>query len=456
MKLRNLGPGLLYAGAAVGVSHLVQSTQAGAGFGLSLVWVIVIANIIKYPFFEFGPRYAAASGESLIEGYRRTWKGAPLLVFILMTLATMFIIQAAVTIVTGGLASYLVTFAGADTLMVADFDLGRILWGKTVVDGKMVIDPVAFSGRILLLCGVILAVGKYKLLDKLMKVIILLLTLTTITALLAALAKGGIRSGEGFTWAHWGDPEMVLAWIVPLVGWMPAPLDIAVWHSVWTLDKDASEKEKISLKTSLLDFKIGYWGTTLLALGFLTLGALVIFGTGVEIQRTAGAFAKQLIDMYAAALGEWARPIIAIAAFTTMLSTTLTVLDGFSRVLDRSTKLLRKETSNNAFGGAVKGSEKEVERKVDLKLFYMLWILVVSVGAFLLLLYAMTNMKQMVNLATTISFVTAPVLATFSYLAVTGPQMPPEHQPKGLLKGLAIGGQIFLYAFAVYYLIMAY
>ena len=36
-KLKNLGPGLLFAGAAIGVSHLVQSTRAGADFGLGLI-----------------------------------------------------------------------------------------------------------------------------------------------------------------------------------------------------------------------------------------------------------------------------------------------------------------------------------------------------------------------------------------------------------------------------------
>jgi hypothetical protein len=34
--LQSLGPGLLFAGAAIGVSHLVQSTKAGAEFGF---WV---------------------------------------------------------------------------------------------------------------------------------------------------------------------------------------------------------------------------------------------------------------------------------------------------------------------------------------------------------------------------------------------------------------------------------
>ena len=54
--LKKLGPGLLFAGAAIGVSHLVQSTKAGADFGLGLIWALIIANLFKYPFFQFGPR----------------------------------------------------------------------------------------------------------------------------------------------------------------------------------------------------------------------------------------------------------------------------------------------------------------------------------------------------------------------------------------------------------------
>ena len=40
-KLQKLGPGLLFAGAAIGVSHLVQSTRAGADFGWGLIWAIL-------------------------------------------------------------------------------------------------------------------------------------------------------------------------------------------------------------------------------------------------------------------------------------------------------------------------------------------------------------------------------------------------------------------------------
>ena len=73
--IKKLGPGMLFAGAAIGVSHLVQSTRAGADFGFGLIWALLLVNIFKYPFFQFGPRYTMATGESLIEGYHKLSKG---------------------------------------------------------------------------------------------------------------------------------------------------------------------------------------------------------------------------------------------------------------------------------------------------------------------------------------------------------------------------------------------
>lgn len=83
-KIRNLGPGLLFAGAAVGVSHLVQSTRAGADFGMGLLWATLLANFLKYPFFEFGPRYALSTGESLLEGYKKLGRWV-LILYMLIT-----------------------------------------------------------------------------------------------------------------------------------------------------------------------------------------------------------------------------------------------------------------------------------------------------------------------------------------------------------------------------------
>ena len=62
----SLGPGLMLAAAAIGVSHLVQSTRAGADFGLSFVWLIILVSILKYPAFRFAVDYASLTNRSLV------------------------------------------------------------------------------------------------------------------------------------------------------------------------------------------------------------------------------------------------------------------------------------------------------------------------------------------------------------------------------------------------------
>jgi len=54
------------ASAAIGGSHLVASTQAGALYGWQLALIIVLTNLFKYPFFRFSAHYTLDSGKSLI------------------------------------------------------------------------------------------------------------------------------------------------------------------------------------------------------------------------------------------------------------------------------------------------------------------------------------------------------------------------------------------------------
>ena len=154
--LQQFGPGLLYAGAAVGVSHLVQSTRAGAMYGYGLLWAVLLANMLKYPFFKFGPYYATVSKKNLVQGYAEIGRWAVWL-FFLMTVLTMFIVQAAVTVVTTGLVNEV---------------LGVNL------------SPTQGGAIILFLCLSLLLIGKYALLDNTMKLIIVLLSLTTIIAVI--------------------------------------------------------------------------------------------------------------------------------------------------------------------------------------------------------------------------------------------------------------------------------
>ena len=99
--LKALGPGILFASTAIGVSHLVQSTKAGAEFGFGLLWAILLANLFKYPFFEYGSRYANATGKSIIDGYQRLGNWA-LWFYLIITIGSMFFVGAAVGKVTSG------------------------------------------------------------------------------------------------------------------------------------------------------------------------------------------------------------------------------------------------------------------------------------------------------------------------------------------------------------------
>ena len=211
LSLKKLGPGLLFAGAAIGVSHLVQSTRAGADFGLGLLWALVLVNVFKYPFFQYGPRYASATGESLLEGYKRLSKGV-LITYFALTFATMFTIQTAVTIVTAGLASTL----------FGDF-ISIKLW--TII--------------ILFICLAILFFGKYKLLDRLMKTIIVTLTISTILAVILAFTK---TNNHLSLIQILPKESLEIGFLIAFMGWMPAPLDISVWHSLWTVEKEKNTK----------------------------------------------------------------------------------------------------------------------------------------------------------------------------------------------------------------------
>ncbi len=398
--LQSLGPGLLFAGAAIGVSHLVQSTKAGAEFGFGLLWALLLVHLFKYPFFQFGPRYAAATGETLLDGYKKLGKGV-LIAYYILNFATMFTIQAAVTIVTAGLASQ--------------------LFGITN-------DLVLWSIVIMLVSLIILLVGKYKLLDNLMKYIIIILTISTIIAVNVAI----FSTKESFDFTQIiPTGTLEVTFLIAFLGWMPAPLDVSIWHSIWSVEKDKTTFKKIKPKQAIFDFNVGYIGTLFLGVCFVLLGALVMFNSGETFSSKGGIFASQLIKLYTNNLGEFSYIFIAAAAFTTMFSTTITTLDASPRAMTKTTNLLfDKKTKFN----------------------YWFWILFLGIGTFIILKYFMSNMGIMIKIATILSFLTAPFYALLNYILVTGKHMPKEHQPNIYLKILSWIGIVFLVGFSFWFL----
>ena len=397
---KSLGPGLLFAGAAVGVSHLVQSTRAGADFGFGLLWALLIAALFKYPFFQFGPRYAAATGETLLDGYKKLGKGI-LVVSYSISFVTMFIIQAAVTIVTAGLAVNL-------------FGL---------------FDMTTWSILITILSISLLLIGKYKLLDSLMKYVILVLTICTLIAVSVALMK----NNQAFTFTQvFPKGTIEITFLIAFLGWMPAPLDVSIWQSIWSLEKDKATLKTTTTKQAIFDFNVGYVGTIFLAVCFVILGALVMYNSGESFSNKGDVFASQLIALYTQNLGKLTYIFISIAAFTTMFSTTITTLDASPRTMSKANDLLFSE---------------------KIKLGYWFWIILLGIGTYIILRYFRDNMGLMVKIATILSFLTAPFYAILNFILISGKHTPKKHQPSLYLKILSVCGIIFLIVFSAWFLL---
>lgn len=407
-----IGPGVLFAGAAVGVSHLVQSTRAGAAHGLTLIAFVLLANLVKYPAFRLGPQYAAATGTSMLEGYRRRGRGA-LALYALVTFATMFTVQAAVTFVTAGLFLH---------LLGLDFS------------------PVLASAALFALCLGLLRVGQYGWLDRVVKLAVAVFTLATLAA--TALALPRVDWG-GPWWPAFGTWQITdWLFLAALIGWMPSAIDVSIWQSLWTLARARDAGRLPSVRAALVDFHVGYVGTALLALCFLLLGAAVIHGQAVAVPPQAVGFAALLVRLYSETLGEWAGPLIGAAAFLVMFSTTLTVVDGFPRALSVLVERARgPETPVDPDAPAPARLERE----------YWAAAALLAIGSLAILAFASGSLKALVDFATTASFLTAPVLAWLNHRAITGEEVPAEGRPGAAFLAASWGGIVAQAAIASYW-----
>ena len=407
---KTAGPGILFASTAIGVSHLVQSTRAGAEFGLMLLGFVIIVSLLKYPFFEYGSRYANVTQTSIIDGYKKL--GKPVLwMYFLITIASMFFITGAVGFVTAGFFENLfgLEFLGQGTII--------LLFG---------------------MCVLILAIGKYNILDSLIKIVAIVLLISTVCAFLLVLWNGPIEPAENFIprelWTSGG-----ILFLLALMGWMPTALDLSAWNSLWTLERIKQTNFRPKLRETLFEFRLTYTITVILAIMFVTLGSFIFFGSGEELPNSGAAFANKVVTLYTVTIGDWSYLIIAAAAFSVMFGTIIAVFDGYSRSLQRTVELLF--------------TQKEQVIRTKFRSFYILFLLVILAGSLIVVLQFEGNLREIVDFATVLSFMIAPVIAIFNFRLVTGKFLDKDVQPSIWLKILSVAGILFLSGFAVYFLI---
>ncbi len=392
-----LGPGILMATAAIGGSHLVASTQAGALFGWQLFWLILAVNVLKYPFFRFGMEYTLATKNSLVEGYKN--KGPV----------------------------YFYSFIGLNILAAVVNTAGVLLLTASLLHYALpvVIEVTLLCWILLGVCLAILLLGHFKALDSVAKGIMGLLTLATVIALVIAFSNGPMAPAD---YVGPSPYELaMLSFMVALMGWMPAPIEISALSSLWLKEKQT--QQTVTKNQGLFDFNVGYWLTACLALVFFSLGVLVQYGQSSNIELGGVAFAKQLIDMYALTIGEWARPLVSAIAFLCMFGTTLTVLDGYARTLNESHKLLGFGQSKHSLN---------------------IWLILQALAGMAVILFFKSALGPMLTFAMTLAFVTTPVFAWLNFSLV---RSEPAIKHSVLLRSLTWLGLVYLVGFAVAFVV---
>ena len=392
-----MGPGLLFASAAVGVSHLVQSTRAGAGFGLTLAPLLVLVCLVKYPMFRFGAEYSAVTGENVVDGYAR--RGPWLLgLFMAATVMEGVGVMPAVSLVTAGLTMHLLGLSGSEL-------------------------PATVATVVLL--SAVLAVGRYRLLEQIGRVFVVVFSVMSVLAAIAAAT----RLGADQPWqAPFPLTASNLAFAVAVAGWMPIGAGGAAFLSSWVVARARGDAEGPDVASARFDFHVGYVATVVVALCFLLMGTALIFGTGTELSANAGGFSTQLVELFAQTIGPGARLIAGVAALAVMASTVLASGDGFPRVYAATTVRL--------LGGAT-GSLDEAR-------LYRLFVGLQLVAALLMLGLFFESFPTFIDLVTTVGFFAAPVIAFLNHRIMCSDELPREAQPPMWLRQWSLTGMLVL------------
>nr|WP_227672964.1 divalent metal cation transporter [Psychrobacter lutiphocae] len=389
---------MLLATAAIGGSHLISSTQAGALYGWQLAIMIILANFFKYPFFKFGADYVYEAHESLVAGYARR-SPIYLWAFFILSLAASVISTGAVAL----LASVILGFMLPESLSLPTTTLAMIVMGVS---------------------WLFLILGHYKLLDRATKWIMISLTMATFAAVIIAAGKPTVMTSDFIPTSPWN--MATLGFIVALMGWMPAPLEFSAINSMWVSAK--IKNDHTTHKQGLVDFNVGFISTAILALLFLALGVFVQYGSGVEIQTQGGAYVGQLIDMYTATIGEWSRFLVAFVAFMVMFGTTITCGDGYGRITAESWRLLQNHSQI---------SGKQI----------MFWTTYTIIGGYIIITYFSGQLGAMLKFAMISAFVSAPIFGWLNYTLV-------KHEKKlsSMMHLYSITGLLFLGGIALLFM----
>lgn len=398
-KLKLVGPGIILAAAAIGSGELILTPRAGALYGLSIAWIIVVSIVYKLALTLGLARYTIATGEDIFEGFShlpgpRYW----------------FVWIMAVIYLLGAVGYAGISLACGSALYSLFPSLSMVQWAVVVV----------VLAYLLLLSGSYGPVEKASFFLSFVLIVGILYSLAALRPDLSWFVHGlapKMPAGSGQT-------------AVSLLGWTAGGTSTLI-YSFWILEKGIgkgkSEEKGFKVWFSLvrLDTGISYFLMAVISFAFLTIGVLVLSTAGpdggplIPAREETTAVLSRLLTVVT---GPQTKFVFLVAAFAILYSTVIGLVDGKSRALRSATRMILPQS-----------------RRISDKNLYRIFATLMCV-----IIFAFLFTKRPVVLIVLISAVEAPVLSISAIVLIflLRKKLPIALRPGRIWYGVIVCGTI--------------
>ena len=288
---KRFGPGLLVTAAFIGPGTITTATAAGAGFGFTLLWVLLFAVVATIVLQEMSARLGLVTREGVGEALRTAF-GDPLL-------RTLVIVLVVAAIAVGNAAFQTGNITGAAMGLEVLTGISRPVWA-------IVVGAAAF---------VLLGTGTYRIIERLL--IVLVAVMSVVFILTAIMARPNIAEMvKGMFVPRVGHQSLTT--VIALIGTTVVPYNLFLHASSVREKWSASVPLPQALRESRIDTVVA------VALGGLITLAIVVTAAAFFEKGTLIENAAMMAEQLEPLLGPAAKYFFAAGLFAAGLTSAIT------------------------------------------------------------------------------------------------------------------------------------
>lgn len=325
-RFKHLGPSMIVTGSIVGSGEIILTAGLGAAAGFTLLWWVLLSCWSKSIVQAEMARYVVLTGDTYLRAINR--------------------VPGRIRGPRGPVAWPI--WLGMIGFIPGITGLGGILGGAGQALALItpdIIDGVGGTAIVAVLSAIILSIGAYRGLERMMLVLVISFTLTTLICAIAMQFTEFGMTGEDLAAGFAFDfPMEYLVLALAVYGYTGVNSGETAAYTYWCVEKGypsyiGANREDPAwearargwLKVLHTDVWVTLAILTCATLPFYVLGAGVLNALGVQPEGTETISA--LSNMFTATLGEWAFWLFGFGAFFILFSTVLSGIGAGGRVL---------------------------------------------------------------------------------------------------------------------------